>query len=258
MVNKSTQLKKVERLSILQKQQETTNQINALLEKSTESLLCGPTCQKIKKKKALEQKYLDAQTNLQTAPIDFQEARKEYYVYAKGEPAYNHLIESELKQKADSIGKLIHEKFKEEIKQAALLNTYYNSDLINSKNTIELYKNYFGKNLETEKLIMTSHGDVLTNDRKTYYETQELENLQGWQNVFFFFYWALAIVILVFLYIPILKNENFSILKKIIMIPILAIPFIAYPIFIPAIVGFFVGLVRKLRSYLPKNVYNDL
>jgi hypothetical protein len=142
MENQNTKLNEIDRLSILKKQQETTSQINSLLEKSAQSLLCGPTCQKIRKKQDLEQKYLDAQTNLQTAPIDFQEARKEYYVFAKGEPAYNNLIEKELTQKADSIGKLIYDKFEEEIKQAIMLNTYYNSDLINTKNTVELYKSY--------------------------------------------------------------------------------------------------------------------
>jgi len=254
----STQLNESDRSAILKQQQETTKQLNALLEQSTASLSCGPDCQKIKKKKDLEQKYLDAQTHLQTAPIEYQEARKEYYIYAKGEPAYNDLIEKELNKKAHMITKLIHDKFKEEIQQASLLNTYYNSDLVNSKNTIELYKNYFGKNLETEKLILSSHGDVLTNDRKTYYETQELENLQSWQNVFFFFYWGLVIVILVFLYIPILKNKDNGLVKKIITILIIAIPFIVYPIFIPAIVGFFIGIVTNIRSYLPKNVYNNL
>ena len=145
-----------ERSSMLQKQQETTNQLTALLEQTAESLMCGPTCQQIKKSKDLEQKYLDARTHLQTAPGEYQAARKNYYIYTKGEPAYNHLIETELEKKADHIGKNIFGKFMEEVNRAKALNIMYNSDLVNSKNTIELYKGYFGKNIETEKLILSS------------------------------------------------------------------------------------------------------
>lgn len=247
-----------ERSSMLQQQQETTNQINALLEQTTESLSCGPTCQKLKKTKDLEQKYLDARTHLQTAPDEYQAARKDYYIYAKGEPAYNHLIETELEKKADLIGKHILKKFMEEVNRAKSLNILYNSDLVNSNNTIELYKTYFGKNIETEKQILLSKGDVLTNDRKTYYETQELESLQAWQSMFMFVYTALTIVVLVFLYIPILKNEEMGLLNKIITIPIMAIPFIIYPMVISSIVAFFVGMIQKIKSFLPKNAYNDL
>jgi len=254
----NTSSTKSDRTTILEQQQETTKQLNALLEQSTQSLLCGPTCQKIKKKSDLEQKYLDAQTNLQTAPIEYQEARKNYYLFAKGQAAYNDVIEKELSEKAHSLGKMIHDKFLEQTKQAQVLNTYYNTDLTNSKNTIELYNSYFGKNLEIEKLILSSHGDVLTNDRKTYYENQEFENLQGWQNFFMFFYYLLSIFILAIFYIPIWKNQDYSLLKKIIYIIVLAIPFLIYPVVMPAIVGFFIHLIDNMKSYLPKNVYNNL
>lgn len=247
-----------ERSAMLQQQQVTTDQINALLEQTTESLACGPDCQKNKKTKDLEQKYLDARTKLKTAPEDYQVARKDYYIYAKGEPAYNNLIDKELTKKADAIGNHIYKKFMEEINRAKSLNILYNSDLVNSNNTIELYKTYYGKNIETEKQILLSKGDVLTNDRKTYYETQELESLQSWQGMFMFVYTALTIVALVFLYIPILKNDDMPLLNKIITIPIMAIPFIIYPMVISSIVAFFVSIIQKIKSFLPKNAYNDL
>ena len=60
----------------LLQQQNTTNQINKMLEQASEALLCGPTCQKIKLTDELKQKYLDAQTNLETAPIQVEQSKK--------------------------------------------------------------------------------------------------------------------------------------------------------------------------------------
>jgi len=196
---------------ILQKQQETTNQLNALIEKSAQAISCGPDCQKIKSTQDLEQKYLDAQTNMKTAPIQLQEAKKNYYVFSEGQGAYNTLMETELTNKADKIGELIKEKFLEEIQRATTLNFYYNSDIINSKNSIELYNNYLKKNKETEKNIRNSKGDTLTNDRKTYYETQELNSLQKWYMLFIWIYYILVVC---FLLGSIFVNNGLSLVKK--------------------------------------------
>ena len=36
-------------------------------------------------------------------------------------------------------------------------------------------------------LIKKSKGDILINDRKTYYESQEYDNLKSWYQIFFIF-----------------------------------------------------------------------
>ena len=41
-------------LALLQQQQKTTDQLNSLLEKSAEAIMCGPTCQKMKKTQEAE------------------------------------------------------------------------------------------------------------------------------------------------------------------------------------------------------------
>lgn len=234
---------------ILQKQQETTNQLNALIEQSAEAISCGPDCQKLKSDQDLEQKYLDAQTNMQTAPIQLQEARKNFYVFTEGEGAYNSLIEEELKLKATKIGELIKEKFLEEITSATTLNFYYNSDIINSKNSIELYNTYFNKNKETELNIRNSNGDALTNDRKSYYEIQELDNLDKWYLIFIWIYYLFLLGL--FLGSIFIKNQ-LTIIKKVGLMVVL----LFYPVYIERIVAFFISILNKINLYLfPKNVY---
>ena len=99
---------------LLVRQQDTTNKINALLEQSAEAISCGPTCQKLKVSSELKQKYLDAQTNMITAPIKLEETKKNYYVYTEGRPYYDDIKEAELKEKAEKIGILLSENFYKE------------------------------------------------------------------------------------------------------------------------------------------------
>ena len=234
--------------NILKKQQETTAQINALLAKSTEALTCGPDCQKMKTTQELEQKYLDSQTNMQTAPIQLEDARKNYYVYTKGDSAYNQMLEDDLTKKADRIGDVISSRFNEEVKKATILNTYYNSDLVNSKNTFELYNRYLKENKNAETIIQDSHGDVLTNDRKTYYETQEYDSLDWWYNFFIGAYYIFVISFAVGL---ILFPNKLSLLRKIGLL----ILFVIYPFIIDYIVTFLMKIINNITKLLPKNVY---
>lgn len=242
--------KSLSNAQILKKQRETTDQLNALIEQSAQAIMCGPECQKQKNTEDLKQKYLDAQTNMQTAPMQLEEAKKNYYVFSEGQNAYNNVQEGDLKIKAEKISKLIAEKFLEEVKHAKILNFYYNSDIINSKNTIELYADYLKKNKTTETLIRDSRGDMLTNDRKSYYEIQEYDNLVTWNSRFLYFYYFCVILFIVGLFF--LPNQFTNIQKAIFIII-----FVIYPFIIDYITSFLSKIINIIQSYLPKNVYNN-
>ena len=123
---------------LLQKQQISQDKINQLLELSSQELICGPDCQQKKISTELKQKYLDAQTNLQTAPINLENTKKNFYVYSEGLPFYDNMREEELQQKADTISTLVSENFNSEVSDANVMNLYLNTALINSKYTKEL------------------------------------------------------------------------------------------------------------------------
>ena len=238
---------KIQTAQILANQSKTAAMINSLIELSSNTLLCGPDCQKAKTAKELEQKYYTAQAEIKTAPVNLENAEKNYYVFTEGENVYNERLEKKLKQEAEKLGNLIIENFNKEIEQAKILNLYLNSDIINSSNTMELYKDYLEKNKKTEKKIKFSQGDILTNDRKTYYETQEKDNLKGWYNIFLAVYYLLAIGY----FTTIFSNPALGNLFKIItFILLLIIPFIINPITI-----FILTVLKKVFDLLPKNVY---
>ena len=235
---------------LLQKQQASTQKLSALLEQSLTTLSCGPTCQKIKIENELNQKYLNAQTNMQTAPVQLETTRKNYYVFKEGRPYYDNMLEEELKKKAEIMAKLLSDNFQEEIANAKLMNTYYNTELTNSSYTKELYAVYLEKNKLIQAAIKNNHADVLTNDRKTYYETEALEDLKNWYTFFWYFY---LFVMLIFGLTLFLKS-SLNFIVRIIIVFIVT----AYPYYIDPIVRWIYGIFHSFWKQLPKNVYNDL
>ena len=135
---------------------------------ASEALTCGPVCQREKELTKLNQEYLNAQTNVQVAPITLEETKKNYYVFKDGRPFYENMLEKELEEKAEHIATIIAENFDEEVGTVTTLNEVLNTDTINSVNTFELYDDYAAKNLALEAIIAGSKGDILTNDRKTW------------------------------------------------------------------------------------------
>jgi hypothetical protein len=237
--------------SLLQNQQLNQDKINDLLNKSAEALLCGPDCQKMKITDELKQKYLDAETNIQTAPIKLEQTKKNYYVYKEGRPFYDNMLEDELKQKAEKISELLGESFNEEVSSANTMNQYLNTALINSEYTSELFKKYTSDNQELKLQLRNSRGDILTNDRKTYYETEALTQLKLWYRFWWYIYYILVIVFTIAIFV---SPSELTMVKKAVIFVLL----IFYPYYVDYIVRWVQGLYMSIYNRLPKNVYNDL
>ena len=236
---------------LLKKQQSSNEKLNTLLETSLTAISCGPDCQKIKTSDELKQKYLNSQTNMQTAPIQLETSKKNYFVFTQGQPYYNNMLEQDLTKKAESIGQILANNFNEEISNATLMNSYYNTELTNSENTTELYSVYLEKNQQIQKDIKEHHSDVLTNDRKTYYETEALENLILWHTFFWYVYYFFVIPLFTF---ALITTSYYHWLLK------LPIEFLvlAYPYYIDFILRKIYWFFYFIWMQLPKNVYNNL
>jgi len=237
--------------TLLQRQQASQDKINELLEKSSQAIMCGPTCQKIKVTEDLKQKYLDAETNMQTAPIKLEQSKKNYYIFTEGRPYYDNMKEEELKTKANTISQMIEENFNYEVSSANTMNTYLNTALINSENTKELLKEYLEKNQVLKLKLRDRHGDILTNDRKTYYETEALERLQLWYLLLWRIYYLLVITFLLSL---VLSPSNITLLGKI----FLAVFFIFFPYIFHWTNQVAYKIYYWVLNRIPKNVYNNL
>lgn len=244
-------LQQTNKNDVMQSQQISQDKINELLEKSAEALMCGPTCQKLKVSDELKQKYLDAETNVKTAPQKLEDAKKNYYVFTEGNPYYDEKQEKELNKKANMLAKLIGENFNNEVSGAKTMNRYLNVALINSSHTEELLDYYTQQNTLLMKKLKDYRGDILTNDRKTYYETQELERLKLWHKLWYRLYYILVFVF----------NLCWLICPSMLTLPgkiVLSLLIFFYPWYIDYLVRRYYVFFTEMYKRLPKNVYNDL
>ena len=237
--------------SLMAQQTNTSTQINDMLNQSLAAITVNPESQRQQTLNNLEQNYLDAQTNLQTAPVQLETTKKNYYVYKVGETNYNNMQEQEVQQQADLITQQIANKFNEETNNAHLMNSYYNTEVINSANTIELYEEYLKKNADLEKSIKELHGDVLTNDRKTYYENDAIDNVKLWHKFFKICYYILVAAYVISIFV---STSEMSRVKQVVIAIILAV----YPFIIDPIVKWLYSMYLSLENNAPSNVYMKL
>jgi hypothetical protein len=260
--------------TLLQRQQISQDKINELLEKSSQAMLCGPTCQKLRVTDELKQKYLDAETNMQTAPLKLEQSKKNYYIFTEGRPYYDNMREEELKKKANMTSQLLAENFNDEISSANTMNTYLNTALINSENTKELLKEYLGKNQLLKVKLRERHGDILTNDRKTYYETEAYENLLLWYRFFWWIYYIVVLMLILGLIFSPSYIDAFTLfttqlnnqpvpgtrlnLNRVFYKILIIVLLIFYPYYIDYVIKWIYGKIMWILNKIPKNVYNNL
>ena len=237
--------------ALLQNQQVSQDKINDLLNKSAEALLCGPTCQKLKVTDELKQKYINAETNVKTAPIELERTKKNYYIFTEGRPYYDNMKETQLNKKAEIIVQVLSENFNDEVSSAETMNDYLNTAIVNSSYAEELMNYYKGENDKLTLQLDNNRGDILTNDRKTFYETQELERLERWYDIRWYIYYMLVII---FLMCWVVCPSEFTWKIKLCVMPFI----IFFPYYIHYIVIYIRNFMAEIGRNLPKNVYNDL
>ena len=238
----------------MEDQQKMYTFLNDLIEKSNDSLTCGPDCQRERKLQDLKQNYLDAQLNEQTAPHKYQEAKKKYIIFKEGEGNYNKLRLEELEKKAEKIIGEIESKFKEQIVLILKSNQYLETEIINSKNTIELLEDY---KVKDELLVLERKNkinEVMTNDRKSYYENQEIDSIKRWSVILLWIYFIAVIV----LSLEVLFSSTLKIPIKFIIL----VCFYFYPFIIFSITGilykFLENTKKTFYSLFPQNAYINI
>jgi hypothetical protein len=230
-------------------QQFDMNQFNTLVEQASQSIICDSECRKQNEIEKLKQQYLDAETNLTTAPIQLQEARKNYLTFTQGDTEYSENMEAELQEKGETITNKFEETFNEDSAKIETQIDTYNGLFLNFKNVFELYRKYKKENTELFNQLKNDTNDVLTNERKTYYEDQEIDNLK-----FYYFYILLVVYIICVVCFGVFSlrspSQTSFIQKIIILVFLIILPFIS-----TFVLGKLINLVYEVYDLLPKNVY---
>ena len=225
--------------------------VNNLIAQSAPAILCGPDCQKQKLDDELKKKFLDAQTNAQTAPGQLNVAQKNYITATEGTPAYTEMMTEKYTKEATTITNDTHTYLNEEIATANNLTNVYDGLSINEEYIQELYDDYVKKNADLKLKIKTSTSDVTTNDRKSFYEDEQLDNVNWWYYGFIMMYIVLLIVYAIAIFV---SPSSYSFLAKMGILSLLLL----YPFVITNVALWLLAMFKNLISILPTNVYTSL
>ena len=225
------------------------DQFNLLISQASNAIMCDSNCQKTKEAEKLKQTFLNAQTNLHSAPAQVQVAEKNYVTFAEGDVAYNELIDSQLQEKAQTIADNFMETYNQEVLKIRTQIETYGGLLLNVTNVFDLFRKYKQENIALFKELKTESGDVLTNERKTYYADQQIDGLK------YYYYYFLAIIyiicIICFIVFSLFYNSSTTIKSRlIIFVMLIALPFAS-----SWILGSLIYLLYEMYYLLPKNVY---
>lgn len=225
------------------------NKFNSFLNNATQVISCNSECQRNKAANKLKDKYLTAKSNLHLAQPQYELAKQKYYTYVDGQSGYDEMIENELQEKADLVNEKFNENYQLEKEKIQSQLQTYDGLLINFSNIVDLYKKYKEENINLYKQLKDETNDVLTNERKTYYEDQE----NGYLNLYYYYFLLViyCLIVICFLVFSIIYPSAINFKIRI----FLGLIFIILPFISTWILGNIIYLLYWLFDLLPKNVY---
>ena len=227
------------------------NNFNSFIQAASQQIACGTECQKQKTAEQLKNTYLNAQSNLTLAQPQYDTAKKNYYLYLDGQNGYNKMMEEEYSTQSNKKATEFKHNYNKQINKIKSLLGTYRGILINFRNIVDLYTQYKEENLHLFKSLKTRTNDVLTNERKTYYEDQKIDGLKGY---YYYILLGIYIIFLIgFIIFSIMYPSQTNWKIKLASF----IGFILLPFFSTWILGTFIYLIYKLYDMLPKNVYAE-
>lgn len=228
------------------------DKFNSMIDQATAAISCDSECQNQQKDEQLKQAYLDAQTNLATAPNNVFVSRQNYVVFDQGQPAYDELIDSELLQQAQKLTSYYQNNFTDESQNIIFNTNTYSGLLLNLKNIFDLFLIYKEENIKLLKKIKEETNDILTNDRKTYYQDQGIDNLKFYYHYFFLLIYIIAI--LAYIIYNFMYPSQISILLRVLFLALMVLlPFIS-----TWILGKIISIIYDIYNWLPKNAHKEI
>jgi len=224
-----------------------SDQFNQMIMEAREKNSCDSQCLFRKTAAELKIKCIKAKKYESVDEPRAMAACKKFFLYARGEPAWDKYVDKRLHTKVQKIIAEFMQKIKEETKLINESLESYGASFNNKENIKQLYELILKQNAAFKKTIKGDHSDILTNDRKTVYEDQSIDQLRFWYYIMLFCYVIVLIVFLlaIFLYPTNMQNS----IKFGILIILFILPFIS-----TYILTFIIYILYTLYNVLPKNI----
>jgi hypothetical protein len=225
------------------------NKFNSFIESANNAISCNSECQKKKAAQQLKDKLDVAQSNLLLAEPQFENAKKNYYTYVSGQTSYNESIQQQLNEQAELFVKSFKDNYYSETAKIRTELDSLKGLEINYKNVVDLYEQYKTENENLFNELKEESNDVLTNDRKTYYENQQIDGLN---TIYYYVLWIIyTIIVICFSVFSFIYPSTFNFKVRVfLLILFLILPFIS-----TFLLGKLINFFYWLFDLLPKNVY---
>ena len=222
--------------------------VNSMAKLATDKLMCDPACQFQRKSEELKKKMVRAEEVQKDIPSIFKKREKDYYVFTKGIPYYENMME----ERYDATGReILGKMLKKHKQQMAFLHEElqsYASGTLYEQNISDLWNKYQKEEKAYKMATLKMKNNIAISDRQSSYEDIETEKKKKTRNIVLFIYYFIVFVFLVYL---IAKNRYTEIKLWVIFVFLLA-----FPILKTYILNSGISMKEKIKSYI-NNVYLD-
>lgn len=191
--------------------------------------------------------YLTAESKLNLAEPNYEIENNKYSTYTKA--CYDNMVETNYKNEAEETTEQMKRSYNKKITKIDKELSSYNALLISFRNLSDLHRKYKKENSDLFKKLKNNTHDILTNERKTFYEDQEIDVLN---NYYLYILWIIYIIVVIcFVVFSIIYPSQTSFIVRILLLCV----FILLPFISTWILGKIIQLIYWLFDFIPKNVY---
>ena len=176
-------------------------------------LSCDSACQRRKEENELRKKWIDSLNQYEKLPQIIKSNEKNYYDFAKGDSYYiNDILKPKYEKQAYNLVKDEHKYLEDTTKNFNSLVNAYCDDKISIKRLKQLDEDLDEKNKYIKEKIDDYYKTTFTDERRVYYEIQEIDRLKRYTFILKVIYF-----ILIGLYVffgPFFRKEYYKSLKQ--------------------------------------------
>ena len=232
------------------------NKVNTFISSVDKEVKCGPQCQKMQREQNLKRLYTEAVTNYTQGPTKIKLAEKNYYEATKGSAYYNEMLKEKYSKEIKEISAKNVAQHKDNVKEINTKIDAYTSETIYNRKMKTFLDRLMSENLTLKEQHETNKSLIYTNDRKTFYEDQQIQNIYYWRRVVVALFWILFISLCINVLFLKKKYDDYKAWIRLFIIalfPNYVIPFIQ-----KIILKIYYLLLKAKDSMKIKNVYIDL
>ena len=175
------------------------NQINQLLTTVEERLRCDSECQRKRDIAALKKKWQKSEQEYKNLPEQIELNERKFYTLNKGEEYYrNNILRKRYEEHIRKWEQDQQDQFNDVKTMMITMLDNYTSETIAKSRINQLYQDVLEKNKALRRDINDYYKKSFTNQRKIYYENEEIDNVEWYRTIIKVVYYALLAVYVLF------------------------------------------------------------